>query len=68
MELTALTIHKARDLLRSGEITSVELTRTYLDRIEALDPGLRAFISVLGDRAMARAARADARLAADPEA
>ena len=68
MEITALTIHEARDLLRSGEITSAELTRTYLDRIGLLDPELRTYISVLDEQATAQAARADARLAADPEA
>ena len=37
------------DLLRSGEITSVELTQACLDRIDAIDPKVHAFLYV--DRA-----------------
>lgn len=42
-------------LLRSGRLSPVELTRAYLDRIAKLDPTLRAFITVDGDRALAAA-------------
>src|SRR4051812_19035021 len=49
--------------LVSGEATSVELTRAYLDRIEAVDSKIGAFLQVDGDRALERAAEIDKRRA-----
>ena len=50
--------------LRQKELSSVELTRHFLDRIEAHDSTLNAFITVTGETALAEAARADERLRA----
>ncbi len=50
--------------LVSGEVTSVELTRAYLDRIKAVDGEIGAFLQVDGDRALERAAEIDKRRAA----
>ncbi len=61
--LHALTIHAASDLLRSREITAVELITALLDRIAEVDDRVRAFITVLGDRALLQAEEADRRLA-----
>ncbi len=49
--------------LREGEFSSVELTRSYLDRISALDGQYNAFITVDEEAALAAAAEADQRLA-----
>ncbi|MDE2450573.1 MAG: amidase [Gammaproteobacteria bacterium] len=49
--------------LRARKISSVELTRLYLDRIGRLAPGLRNFITVTDDLALKQAASADAELA-----
>ncbi len=49
--------------LRSGEATSVQLTRHYLDRIERLDPQLRCVISRTDEMALEQAERADRELA-----
>ena len=38
--------------LESGALTSVELTRAYLDRIQAVDERVGAFLRVDGDRAL----------------
>ncbi len=62
MALHTLTIHEARDLLRSGEITSVELTRAVLDRIRTVDPQIQAYVTVCEEEALAEAAAADERL------
>src|SRR5689334_8185661 len=51
------------DLLQRGEASSRELVQLTLDRIDALDPELRAFVAVYGERALADADRADARRA-----
>ncbi len=64
MELYRLTAHEARDLLRKGEITAVELTEAVLRRIEAVEPQVRAYITVSPDTALAQAAAADQRLSA----
>ena len=59
-----LTITKALAKLKSGEITSVELTRAHLDRIAAMNGELNAYITVTAERALADAAASDARYAA----
>jgi amidase len=43
------------DLVRRGELTSRELVEASLDRIEALNPTLNAFVAVDGERALAAA-------------
>jgi amidase len=43
------------DLVRKGEVTSRELVEASLDRIEALNPTLNAFVAVDGERALAAA-------------
>ena len=49
--------------LAAGEVSSTELTRHYLERIERLDPGINSFITVTGDLALEQARAADSRLA-----
>ena len=44
--LFELTIHEALDGMRSGAFTSVDLTRSLLDRIEAVDGDVRAYLTV----------------------
>lgn len=63
MKLHELTIEQASDLLKNKEIASVELTRAVLDRIEAVDGKVGAFLTVDADGAMAQAEAADHRLA-----
>jgi aspartyl-tRNA(Asn)/glutamyl-tRNA(Gln) amidotransferase subunit A len=50
-------------LIRSRQLSAVELTVTTLDRIEANQPSLNAFITVCREEAMAAARDADAALA-----
>lgn len=45
--------------LRAGKISPVELTRACLDRIEALNPRLNAFITVTADLALEQASIAE---------
>ena len=62
MKLHELTIEQASDLLKNKEIASVELTRAVLDRIEAVDGKVGAYLTVDADGAMAQAEAADNRL------
>ncbi|MBX2815297.1 MAG: amidase [Saprospiraceae bacterium] len=45
--------------LRSGEVTAVELTRQYLDRLRHFDPVLKCTITILEEEALAKAAEVD---------
>ena len=57
-----LTIHDAADLLAAREISSTELTEAVLSRIENVDERVKAFVTVTGERALADAKAADARV------
>jgi aspartyl-tRNA(Asn)/glutamyl-tRNA(Gln) amidotransferase subunit A len=61
--LHQLTIRESGELLRRGEVSSVELTRAYLDRIASLDPEINAFLTVTEEVALGQAAHADEMLA-----
>jgi Asp-tRNA(Asn)/Glu-tRNA(Gln) amidotransferase A subunit family amidase len=50
--------------IEEKQITSDRLTRIYLQRIDALDPTLRAVITMTADHALAQAKQADAEIAA----
>lgn len=63
-ELASLTIAAAQRRLAARELTAVELTRAVLQRIEATEPRLNAFITRTADLALAQAEAADRRLAA----
>jgi aspartyl-tRNA(Asn)/glutamyl-tRNA(Gln) amidotransferase subunit A len=49
--------------LESGALSSVELTRAYLDRIEAVDDRVGAFLRIDGEGALKQAADVDAKRA-----
>ena len=50
--------------IAARKISSVELTRLYLERIERLNPALNAFITVDAEKSLAAARAADTRIAA----
>lgn len=57
--LHALTIHQLLDRLRSGEVSSREVTQACLDRVAQVDQRLNAFISLDTQDALAQADAAD---------
>ncbi|QOR69588.1 Asp-tRNA(Asn)/Glu-tRNA(Gln) amidotransferase subunit GatA [Ruania alkalisoli] len=63
-DLTRLTAADLAGRLRSGEVTSVEVTQAHLDRIAAVDGPVHAFLHVNSEEALATAADVDARRAA----
>lgn len=61
--LTALTIAEASGLVRKRALSPVDLTRACLQRIEAVDGRLNAFITVTTEEAMRAAGEAEAAIA-----
>ncbi len=57
------SLQQLGDALRARKISSVELTRLYLDRIAALNPALNAYITTNAETSLTQAMIADARLA-----
>jgi amidase len=67
MESDAICYLSLQDLsvqLRTGKVSSVEVTRCMLDRIHRINPHLNAYLNVLDDSALRRAAQADEELRA----
>lgn len=59
MDLYGLTITEARAMLAGKEISSLELTRAVLERIDEVDKKIGAYITVSGEAALDAAKRAD---------
>jgi len=59
-----VTIHEASRLLREKKISSVELTKDYLERINQVEPKVRALVTVTDELALEQAKRADEVIAA----
>ena len=64
IEVESITVQRARQLLDTGEVSAGELAEAFLDRIDAIDPVLKAFVTVTPERARAQARKADERIAA----
>ena len=58
-DLTSLSIRESRELLDSGDITSVELTEAYLERIGNVENKINSFTAVTSDNALIGAKAAD---------
>jgi aspartyl-tRNA(Asn)/glutamyl-tRNA(Gln) amidotransferase subunit A len=54
-----LTIHEAHQLLKNKKLSSVELTKAYLKRINKVEPKLRALVTVTEELALEQAQKAD---------
>ncbi len=61
--LVDLTISSLRQLLDQREVSAVEVTRAYLERIEKVDSKIKAYLTVTGDQAMEAARAADEHMA-----
>ncbi|MPV38268.1 Asp-tRNA(Asn)/Glu-tRNA(Gln) amidotransferase subunit GatA [Georgenia subflava] len=66
-DLTRRTAAELAELLRTKEVSSVEVTQAHLDRMAAVDTDVHAFLHVNTDEALAAAADVDARRAAGDE-
>jgi aspartyl-tRNA(Asn)/glutamyl-tRNA(Gln) amidotransferase subunit A len=63
MTLHQLTIHEAHRLLKDKKLSSVELTRDCLERVEAVEPKVKALVTVTEELALEQAQNADKRIA-----
>ena len=63
-DLCTLTIREAGLLIASGQISPVELTKAFLERIDEVDDRLHSYVTVLPDEALGRGARSRGRGAA----
>ncbi|HLO18454.1 MAG TPA: Asp-tRNA(Asn)/Glu-tRNA(Gln) amidotransferase subunit GatA [Anaerolineales bacterium] len=64
MDLHELSIQQAHELLSSRKISSAELTRLYLERIQRLDPQIKSFVTISEETALAQARDIDRRISA----
>jgi aspartyl-tRNA(Asn)/glutamyl-tRNA(Gln) amidotransferase subunit A len=58
-DLTALTVKDATRLLRLGSISAADLVTAHVDRIERLDPKVKAYLRLTKDVSERQAAEAD---------
>jgi Asp-tRNA(Asn)/Glu-tRNA(Gln) amidotransferase A subunit family amidase len=63
-ELAFYTIRELSELIRTRQITSVELTKFFLERLKKYDPKLLFVVSYTEERALKKAAEADAEIKA----
>jgi len=63
-DLWTLSARELGSLLRSGQVSAVEAVSEVLARIQALEPELNAYITVVAEEALAEARRCDAEMAA----
>ena len=64
MDLHSLTLHEAQQRLVAGDLTAVRLTEAVLERIDSVEPTVRAFLSLDRQGALRQAEAADAARAA----
>ena len=59
IEITDLSLMQMSEALRTGDISSQELTLVYLERIQEIDPALNAFLTITAELALKQAKHAD---------
>ena len=64
MDLHSLTLHEAQQRLVAGDLTAVRLTEAVLERIDSVEPTVRAFLSLDRQGPLRQAEAADAARAA----
>ena len=59
MEITELTVHELIDKMQKKELTSTQITKSYIDRIKEKEPDVKAFVTTLEEQAMEQAKEID---------
>ena len=63
-ELPFLTASQLSNLIETKEVSPVEATEAYLDRIEEVDPKLNSYITITGEQAFESARQAEQEIVA----
>jgi aspartyl-tRNA(Asn)/glutamyl-tRNA(Gln) amidotransferase subunit A len=63
VKLFELTTHQLHDLLTERQVSSVELTRTLLDRVQAVDGEVQGYVTVTAETALEQAQLIDVKIA-----
>lgn len=61
-ELVQLSISEAGELIKKGQLSPVELTQAYLDRIYSVDDTLKTYVTLLADEALIEAKAAESEI------
>ena len=59
MDITNLTVHELQEKLEKNEITSEEIVKAYVDRINDKEKDVKAFVTTLCDEALEEAKKVD---------
>ena len=62
MELYELTVHELRDKLAKKEVTSEDITKSYIKRIEEKEPDVKAFVNTTLEDALKNAQEVDKKI------
>ena len=67
MDITELTVHELIEKIQNKELTSEEITKAYVDRINEKEKDVGAFITTLTDEAIEKAKKVDEKIKAGKE-
>ncbi len=59
MDITELTVHELKEKLNKSELSSYEITKAYVDRINEKEKDLDAFITQTVDESLEKAKKID---------
>ncbi len=59
MDITKLTVHELQEKLKNKELTSYDITKAYVDRIEEKEKDVQAFVTTLSSEALEQAKKID---------
>lgn len=62
VDFKGLTARGARELLDNGDVSSVELTQAFIERINGTEPSVKSFVTVTAELALEQARAADERM------
>ena len=59
MDITELTVHELQEKLKNKELTSYEIAKAYVDRMNEKEKDVQAFVTPLGEEALEQAKKID---------
>ena len=59
MDITELTVHELQEKLKNKELTSYDITKAYIDRMNEKEKDVQAFVTTLEDDALEQAKKID---------